>query len=316
MAKIKKKSNDWRGGKRPGAGRKAGSVNKITALEQAAPEIKESKKSKNQVGNQTARGGARPGAGRKKKQTIGPPEPASPAEALLSNLDARQRKYLAARMAGKPKQAAAIEAGYAPSTARAAKNIETPSVRKAFEALIQETIPGPKIAERLAEGLDAQETKFFQKDGRVVETRDVVAFGERREYLKLAAEYGGYHVPKAEVTPDGPIQVVIRRIGVAEGEYKPPPVNVAMQVNLAAANSRVEPKPVVVDDAPIEGDVPLDVTYNAGTQVLRVNYQSGATFEHPRVPGDVYGLLRTAPDKGKFFANIIRKGFPGQRVKV
>jgi hypothetical protein len=241
----------------------------------------------------------------------------------LDGLKPRHISYLKGLAEGKTKKAAALEAGFSPSAAASpASHIETPPVREAFKKLVQETIPAETIVQKLTEGLDAQETKFFQKDGKVQETRDVIAFGERREYLKLATEYGGYHVPRAELGGEGggPLQVVIRRIGAdLDREPKPPPVQVAVQVrnqvNLPPVNSRPEPKPVVIEDAPIEGDVPLEVNYDANAQVLRVNYRSGAVFEHPEVPGDVYGLLRTAADKGKFYADIIRKGFPGQRVR-
>ena len=87
-----------------------------------------------------------------------------------------------------------MDAGYAPATAHNAKDkIETPDVREAFAALIRQKISADKIAQRIAEGLDAEETKFFQKDGAVVESRDVIAWSERRAYAELAAEFGDYH---------------------------------------------------------------------------------------------------------------------------
>jgi hypothetical protein len=46
--------------------------------------------------------------------------------------------------------------------------------------------------QRIAEGVDATATVFFHKDGVVVESHDVIAWGERRKYIQLAAEYGGY----------------------------------------------------------------------------------------------------------------------------
>jgi hypothetical protein len=104
--------------------------------------------------------------------------------------------------------------------ARAASaKIETGEVRAAFAELMRKHIPPEKIAQRIEEGMDAMETKFFQKDGEVKETRDVVAWGERREYAALAAEYGGYHVPPSrdEGKPQMQIAIGIEIIGAENG---------------------------------------------------------------------------------------------------
>lgn len=104
------------------------------------------------------------------------------------------------RAKGKSKLQAAKAADFSDSMARVAgAKIETADVRRAFQALIRQTIPSEKIAERLAEGLDAMETEFAKEKGMITDERDVIAWSERREYLKLATEYGGYFVPKAEI---------------------------------------------------------------------------------------------------------------------
>ncbi|MGA9471970.1 MAG: hypothetical protein WBV36_05875, partial [Terriglobales bacterium] len=61
-----------------------------------------------------------------------------------------------------------------------------------------QAVPAHLLTKRIAEGVSAHETKFFQKDGVVTDQRDVVAWGERREYVKLAAEYGQYVEPEAK----------------------------------------------------------------------------------------------------------------------
>jgi len=115
-------------------------------------------------------------------------------------LSQRKRKYIKGVAAGKTKRQAAIDAGYSEATAENAKAvIETPDVRAEFQRLIREAIPSGKIVQRLAEGVDAMETRFFQNKGAVVETRDVIAWSERRAYLELATEYGGYFIPKQEI---------------------------------------------------------------------------------------------------------------------
>jgi hypothetical protein len=136
------------------------------------------------------RGGKRPGAGRK----------ASPAKAdPLKALSLRKRLYLKSRADGKTKFQSALDAGYAESVAKTAKeHIETPDVRTAFAALIQAVIPSEKIVARIAEGLDAMETKCYAFQGMVFDQVDMVAWTERREYAKMAAEYGEYFAPAAQ----------------------------------------------------------------------------------------------------------------------
>lgn len=118
----------------------------------------------------------------------------------LDGLNGRQRMYVNGIAAGKTKKQAAIAAGYSVSTANnAAAIIEQGAVKEAFQELIQQTIPVEKIIERLAEGLDAMETKCFVHEGGVIYSRSLVNFTERRRYLELAVKYGGYYVEKQQI---------------------------------------------------------------------------------------------------------------------
>ena len=65
-----------------------------------------------------------------------------------------------------------------------------PSVQEL--AWMERRIPAYKIVERIAEGLDTTESKFFHKNGIVTDQRTVVNWSERRQFAQLAAEYGGY----------------------------------------------------------------------------------------------------------------------------
>ena len=47
------------------------------------------------------------------------------------------------------------------------------------------------LCKRIAEGLDAYETKFFAHKGQIRETVDFVDFGERLKYIRLACEILG-----------------------------------------------------------------------------------------------------------------------------
>lgn len=115
----------------------------------------------------------------------------------------KQREYIKQRVKNPTgtKKDAAVAAGYAITTAsNPSYVIESSEVKRAFQELIRKKISADKIADRVAEGLDAKETIFFQKDGIVCDSREVVAWGERRAYAQLAAQYGGYFTPQVEMT--------------------------------------------------------------------------------------------------------------------
>ncbi|MGD0567040.1 MAG: hypothetical protein ABSA78_01440 [Candidatus Sulfotelmatobacter sp.] len=88
------------------------------------------------------------------------------------------------------KREALRAAQYSENTAPS--RVENSSVKAAFARIVRRAVPAHKLAQRIAEGVDAIETIFFQKDGIVIETRDVIAWGERRKYTQLAVEYGQY----------------------------------------------------------------------------------------------------------------------------
>ena len=105
-------------------------------------------------------------------------------------LTPRQRKLLKGIVEeGKSTHRAALDAGYSPNTAKDPGDLlDTIGMREAMQRLLA---PPEKIAQRINEGLDAMETKFFQFRGAVQETREVVAWSERRMYADLAAELKG-----------------------------------------------------------------------------------------------------------------------------
>jgi phage terminase small subunit len=124
-------------------------------------------------------------------------------------LSKRKRKYVKGVVQGKTKKQAALDAGYSESVAlKAAEKIETPNVHAAFQKLIREAIPEKKLVQRLAEGIDAMETEFAKFEGQITDTKEVIAWGERREYIKLAAQYGGY-VPKEQPDVIVPVQIIV-----------------------------------------------------------------------------------------------------------
>lgn len=162
------------------------------------------------------RGGKRDGAGRPRE--IKPDDKKKGVS--FEELSLRKQKYLSGRASGKTKYQAALDAGYAETTARTAKqHIETDDVREAFARLIQSVIPAEKVVARIAEGMDAIETKFYAFQGMVFDREDCVAWTERREYTKLAAEYGQYFVPTSKTEGEvdhkhsGNVSVTVEFIG-------------------------------------------------------------------------------------------------------
>lgn len=127
----------------------------------------------------------------------------------LAALTPKKRHYVENRVQGKSKKAAALEAGYSLTMANnAGTKIETPEVQEAFSELIRKRIPAEKIIQRIEEGLDAEETKFFQFQGVVMDSKNVVSWSERRAYAELAAEYGLYHQPKLDLEHSGGVTLL------------------------------------------------------------------------------------------------------------
>jgi hypothetical protein len=120
---------------------------------------------------------------------------------ITAELPPKKQAYVDARIAGKSKKQAALEAGYSKAMAEHPAKIETPDVKMAFTELIQQAIPPER---------GTLETKFFSHEGVVQDKREVVNWSERRQYAAMAAEMGGYHVPdKSDRDQGGPGVILI-----------------------------------------------------------------------------------------------------------
>ncbi len=101
----------------------------------------------------------------------------------------------------------ARKAGYS------AKNPKAVSVRAAenmarYKKKIQKFLIDAGYTEdavklKIMEGFEAMETKFFQKDGIVVETRQVINWSARVAYLRLAADCMGMIKRRHEISGPG-----------------------------------------------------------------------------------------------------------------
>jgi hypothetical protein len=106
-------------------------------------------------------------------------------------LNPRKRRFLKGVLEGKSMRKSAIEAGYSQQMADTACRRIMPSVREQFQAELAKRIPLGKLTRRLAEGLDAHETKLFAHEGKVIEERTVIDFGQRRFYIELTSKLMG-----------------------------------------------------------------------------------------------------------------------------
>lgn len=129
----------------------------------------------------------------------------------FTGLTNKQRLYAQSVAQGKSKQEAKRIAGYSATTSTTL--IESPSVKAAFSRLVRQFTPAHVLARAIAEGVQAHETKFFQHEGKVTDSKDVIAWGPRATFAKLAAEYGGYVETEAQAQVNTAIQVNVKFIG-------------------------------------------------------------------------------------------------------
>lgn len=100
---------------------------------------------------------------------------------------------------GKSGRRAALDAGYAPSSADHATTDIMPAVERAFAPAVRKAIPLDNIIQRLREGLDAQVVKVASFEGRITDEAAYIDFAERRAYAELIVKLGGYYVPTERI---------------------------------------------------------------------------------------------------------------------
>jgi len=128
-------------------------------------------------------------------------------------LTPRQRGFVVGKLEGKTDRQAALDAGYAPSTAENTKQkiMSRPEVRQAFQELLDEHLPPEKLMRCIVEGLDATQVKFFSREGDVIETVILPDHRVRLLFLVLALKLKGWDLPSADVNK--PTSIVIRWAG-------------------------------------------------------------------------------------------------------
>ncbi len=113
-------------------------------------------------------------------------------------LTKRQTRMLGAIAEGKTPEQAALAAGYSAQRAKKAEELIVPIIRRRFRKLLYKRVKLEKIADRLAEGLDATEIKHFAFQGEVKDERELVDFAERRKYIETAAALMGLEEEKQQ----------------------------------------------------------------------------------------------------------------------
>jgi hypothetical protein len=115
----------------------------------------------------------------------------------------KQTGFVAGLAAGKSARQAARDAGYSEHTAAHADRDIMPAAERNFRDIVRRHIPAELVAQRIAEGLSAVETKFATFEGKITDSMEVIAYGERRMYAELAARLRGDYLPGQRIELEG-----------------------------------------------------------------------------------------------------------------
>lgn len=110
------------------------------------------------------------------------------------SLTFRQKKYIKAIASGvaKTKSEAAEIAGYSRTTIT--NQIERPEIVKnaLATAMYKVGVDERYLADKIKEGLNADQTKFFAYEGKIISERTVIDYDVREKYLKDSLEVLGF----------------------------------------------------------------------------------------------------------------------------
>lgn len=116
---------------------------------------------------------------------------------LKRPITTKQAKYFKLLCQGVPATQAALKAGYTSKNPAQAGYAASKSIRARIQKGLFEAglTPEGLIHKHLVPALKAKETKFFQHEGMVTDSRDVVAWDIRLRAQQFAAKLGGYEAP-------------------------------------------------------------------------------------------------------------------------
>lgn len=134
----------------------------------------------------------------------------------------RTGKIIKALMDGKTLKGAAISAGYAENSAgaQASALLKHPDAKQAFAHVMErEGITDEFLARKIRRLLSAKEVKFFQKDGKVIESRTVNALETQRKTAELATKLKGHLKDRSEVDVNiGLMAMVVAAVKTGSGD--------------------------------------------------------------------------------------------------
>jgi hypothetical protein len=125
-------------------------------------------------------------------------------------LTSKQEKYFRLLCQGVPSGQAAIKAGYSSKCAASSGHQAYKSIRARVQHALFEAglTPEGLIHKHLLPALTAMEVEFAKSEGRITDSREVIAWGTRLRAIEIVCEIGGYceRSPRVgESGDDGPI---------------------------------------------------------------------------------------------------------------
>jgi hypothetical protein len=123
---------------------------------------------------------------------------------------ARRRKIVKAQIEGRCLRDAGIEAGLSPASAdsQVCHIINHPQSKALFAEYLEKAgLSDEILAEKIEKLTNADQTLFFQHQGRVTDERIVPALETRRKSLELCARLKG-HLQETKVSPDITINIM------------------------------------------------------------------------------------------------------------
>jgi len=113
----------------------------------------------------------------------------------MRKLTIKQRKWLDSFLTDFNKAQAARDAGYKCNSEQAFRTIGMENYTKLYSHIAkwmdESGLSDTKIKLKISEGMEAVETRFFQKDGLVITEKEVAALSIQYRYTDLAASIRG-----------------------------------------------------------------------------------------------------------------------------
>ena len=133
----------------------------------------------------------------------------------------RAKQIIEALIEGKNIKQAGISVGYSPQSAgqQACEVLKHPETKRTFAHVMEKAgISDDFLAEKIRSLMDAKETKFFQKDGMVIETHDVDALETQRKTTELATKLKGHLKDRSEIDVNiGLMAMVVAAVKTDQG---------------------------------------------------------------------------------------------------